>query len=399
MGSSTVDVNNSVDLVNPVEESPSIDLVKGTDDRCVAWRFSLIGRLDLLHLKFSDAVSNLKSQWKLEGQCKMIPLGKGFFTIKLDNERDQSYIKAGKWEVLHQDLWIRMDTQFSSRKSSALSDPVKVDEATLNFENGLYARVLVNIDLAKKVPHKLWIKTKFGGFMQDVMLTKLPKFCQNCKIVGHLLSECRVKKVSQESSILQNNNSPLFCSTSMKSQDKFDSNKAYEHKGTNFTKPVSPTTTISPPTNTEKFDIFFTHVTHINQQEVTPQHSSNAVKITSRRFGSLNTVVEEEIVINISEEGCTLDPTKISQIVEENAVEKSVIKYINGKDGSISEERVPLTSWSRIIQKPASSNATSNSETQKQEAEPKVKILQATNKYNFRKNQGKGGTKGLHPQI
>ncbi|XP_026398985.1 uncharacterized protein LOC113294824 [Papaver somniferum] len=412
MGSSTVDFKKSVDLVTPVEESPSIDLIKGTNDRCAAWRFSLIGRLDLLRLKFSDAVLNLKSQWKLEDQCKMIPLGKLFFTIKLDNERDQSYIKAGKWEVLHQDLWIRnwipnfhlenhrtsyaniwvhlpgLSLEYWDEKTlfticSDLGDPVKVDEATLNFENGMFARVLINIDLAKKIPHKLWIKTKFGGFMQDVVLTKLPKFCQNCKIVGHLLSECRVKKVSQEANILQKNTSPLFGSTSLKPQDKFDSNKAYEDKSTNSTKPVSPTTTLSPPKNTKKLDICFTPVTHINQQVVTPQHS----------------MIEEETVINVSEEECNLDPTRISQIAEENAIEKSVIKYINGKDCSISEERVPSTSWSRIIQKPASSNVTSTSETQKQGAEPKVKILQATNKYNFRKNQGKGGTKGLQPQI
>ncbi|XP_026399047.1 uncharacterized protein LOC113294889 [Papaver somniferum] len=214
MGSSNVNLTNSVDLNNPVEESPSIDLVKGTNDRCAISKFSLIGRLDLVRLKFSESVLDLKNQWKLEGQCKIIPLGKGFFTIKLDNEKDKGYIKAGKWEVRHQELWTRnwipnfrpenhrtsyaniwvhlpglsleyWDEQTLFIICNALGTPFKVDEATLNVKSGLYASVLVNIDLAKKVPNKLWIKIKFGGFMQDVLLTNLPKFCHNCKIVGH----------------------------------------------------------------------------------------------------------------------------------------------------------------------------------------------------------------------
>ncbi|XP_026417225.1 uncharacterized protein LOC113312703 [Papaver somniferum] len=398
MGSSNIDSNNSVDLINPVEESSSIDLVKGTDDRCAIWKFSLIGRFDLVRLKFSEVVLDLKSQWKLTGQCKMIPLGKGFFTIKLDNEKDQGYIKAGKWEVRHQELWIRnwipnfrpenhrtsfaniwvhfpglsleyWDEQTLFTICKALGTPVKVDEATLNFESGLYARVLVNIDLAKKIPHNLWIKTKFGGFMQDVLLTNLPKFCHNCKIAGHFQFECRVKKVSHETRTQQNiSNSPLVGSTS-KNQDNNDSQKLQEvNKST-----TSPTST-PHPTNGEKFDIYFTPVTNINPQKFIPPHSSHALNITSGRFGSLNTVVKEEIVINMTEERTIIDPTRISQIAEDNTVEKSVINFISGKYGSISEERIPITTWSKVIQKPSASKATSSTE-QIQQADPKVKFL------------------------
>lgn len=71
------------------------------------WIFSLIGRLDLLRIKLLDASSILSSQWKLKGKCQLIPLGKGFFTIKLDNEEDKQYIKSGTWEVLDQVLKVR----------------------------------------------------------------------------------------------------------------------------------------------------------------------------------------------------------------------------------------------------------------------------------------------------
>ncbi|XP_026378603.1 uncharacterized protein LOC113273048 [Papaver somniferum] len=182
--------------------------------------------------------------------------GKGFFTIKLDNEQDQGYVKDGKWEVRHQELrirnwipnfrpenhrtsceniWIHLpglsleywDEQTLFTICKALDTPVKVDEDTLNFESVLYARGLVNIDLARKVPHKLWVKTKFGG---------------------HFQSECRVKQVSHETSNQKNNmSSPLFGSSPIKSRDKFESQKAQE---------VGKSSNIPPtPAIGEKFDI------------------------------------------------------------------------------------------------------------------------------------------------
>ncbi|XP_026436644.1 uncharacterized protein LOC113334653 [Papaver somniferum] len=217
-----------INMVTPVEESPSIDLINNfSEDRYDVWKLSLIGRLDFLRIKFVDVVTSLKNQWKLTGKCKMIPLGKGFFTIKLENMEDRNTIKAGKWEVLDQVLRIRnlmpnfrpenqrtslamvwvhypgLSLEYWDEKtlftiSSAIGTPVKVDEVILNYENGLYARVLVEIDLEKKIPHKLWIKTKYRGFMQSVLLTKLPKFCPNCQIIGHTQPECIAKKNSNQ---------------------------------------------------------------------------------------------------------------------------------------------------------------------------------------------------------
>ncbi|XP_026417146.1 uncharacterized protein LOC113312624 [Papaver somniferum] len=129
----------------------------------------------------------------------------------------------------------------------ALGTPVKVDEATLNFES-------------------------------------------------HLQSECRVKKVAQEASNQQNNsNSPLFGSTSMKSQDKYDSKQIHEEdKGINSTKSTSP-----------------------------------------------------------------------------------------------KSHYVPTTTWSKVIQKPAATNATTSSSISTN-AVPKVNSQQDPVKYNFRKNQSMG---------
>ncbi|XP_026384454.1 uncharacterized protein LOC113280031 [Papaver somniferum] len=41
-------------------------------------------------------------------------------------------------------------------------------------------------------------------------------------------------------------------------------------------------------------------------------------------------------------------------MVEDNSLESSVIKFVNGKDSIVSSERVPVTSWFRVVQKSSS---------------------------------------------
>ncbi|XP_026435150.1 uncharacterized protein LOC113332867 [Papaver somniferum] len=172
----------------PVTQS-AINLINDNDkDRYESWRFSLIGRLDLLRIKFLDASNILRKQWKLTAPCQLIPLGKGFFTIKLSNEEDKNHIKSGTWEAMDQILkvrnWIpnfRSENQRTSKAmiwvqfpslsleywdektlftiSRAIGNPIKVDSATLQYQNGYYAK---------------------------------------CKIVGHYQSECRLKKSVEE---------------------------------------------------------------------------------------------------------------------------------------------------------------------------------------------------------
>ncbi|XP_026459697.1 uncharacterized protein LOC113360402 [Papaver somniferum] len=316
MDSSVVDLNNSY------KESPSIDLTSDTDNQCLAWRFSLIRILDLLHLKFVDVVLNLKSPWKLEGQCKMIPLGKRFFTIKLDNERDRNMIKEGRWELFNQVLWIRnwipdfrpenhrtslanvwvhlpgLSLEYWEEKTfftigRALGEPVKIDDATLNYETGYYARMLISIDFAKKVPNILWIKTKNGGFMQYVLLIKPPKFCQHCKIVGHLLLECNFK--NNQSNIEGANKggeqvkNPVQEVVQQRAQNQSTSHKQSPSQGSN------PRQSSSSQKHyvQEPFDICESPIIQILQN--TGHKVTSGIPITKGMFSSLQ---EEEVQQN-----------------------------------------------------------------------------------------------------
>lgn len=152
---------------------PSIDLPDELFEQGLnPWKFSLIGRLQLQKTKFVDAAIILRQQWKLIGDCKLIPLGKDFFTIKLDNEVDLNYIKSGEWEVLNQVLrirnwvsnfrpsfqrtskaqvWVRfpgLGLEFWKEKilfaiCRELGNQIKIDIVTEKCEVGYYANVLV----------------------------------------------------------------------------------------------------------------------------------------------------------------------------------------------------------------------------------------------------------------
>ncbi|XP_026428632.1 uncharacterized protein LOC113324525 [Papaver somniferum] len=142
---------------------------------------------------------------------------KGFFIIKLDNLRDKQYIKAG----FSLEYW---DEKTLFKISRAIGTPIKVDESTLKYESGYSAKVLIDGDLEKAIPNKLWIISKFGGFMQSVLLPQLPKFCGYCKIIGHLQPECRFKQGNNE------NKSP-------KSTPKNSVNEKLQDKTTEVTVP------------------------------------------------------------------------------------------------------------------------------------------------------------------
>ncbi|KAF6175402.1 hypothetical protein GIB67_036493 [Kingdonia uniflora] len=136
--------------------------------------------------------------WKLNRGFFLIPPGKGYFTIQLECEEDKvriwgggTWIFDGQW--LRLTPWVQNFSPSTQKNSCALvwirfprlgmeyweeksllsiartaGHPVQVDENTLNTRTGFYA-----------------------SFMQEVVIGHLPKFCNNCKVVGHVVYECR----------------------------------------------------------------------------------------------------------------------------------------------------------------------------------------------------------------
>lgn len=87
-------------------ELPAIKLTKSMYKNGLNQRkFSLIGRLDLSKIKFEEARDQLFNQWKTEGEVKLIPIGKGFFLIKLENANDKIQIWSSRWSSTQSEDW------------------------------------------------------------------------------------------------------------------------------------------------------------------------------------------------------------------------------------------------------------------------------------------------------
>lgn len=85
-----------------------------------------------------------------------------------------------------------------------LGTPIGVDQRTINREHGYFANVLVDIDLAKPVPDRINSKEEGGKeFMQPVEIPKLPSFCNHCKWIGHVITQCRGLRQAFQGSVAQ----------------------------------------------------------------------------------------------------------------------------------------------------------------------------------------------------
>lgn len=68
---------------------------------------------------------------------------------------------------------------------------MKFDQKTLGMEYGMFARILVHLDLASQLPEKILVERRELNFYVRIEYEKMPEFCINCGIIGHSLSICR----------------------------------------------------------------------------------------------------------------------------------------------------------------------------------------------------------------
>ncbi|XP_026433634.1 uncharacterized protein LOC113331063 [Papaver somniferum] len=196
---------------------------------CDIWKFSLIGRLDLKGITFQEVKNDLLNQWKLsQDAVQLIPMSRGFFTIKLRTQSAKDTIlnaeawffrnqklnliewfpgfDAEKQRTSHASVWVTfpgLPLEFWTEKTllslaKSLGTPIVVDRRTLEHEYGHFASVLVDIDFSEAATDAIHITVGGLDFWQAVAIQKIPKYCSKCKLIGHNDKECR--KHSKETS-------------------------------------------------------------------------------------------------------------------------------------------------------------------------------------------------------
>ncbi|KAF6158154.1 hypothetical protein GIB67_014948 [Kingdonia uniflora] len=178
-------------------EVPSIKLPCSCyQSRLEKFKFSLIGRFDLQKIRLVEVWKMAGEVWKLNRGFCLIPLGKGYFTIQLECEEDKVRVWGG--DSVSQAWDGNWEDKSLLSISRIVGHPIQVDENTMNARTGFYASVLTEIDMAKPISSKIFVEGDDEGFMQEMVIGHLPKFCNNCKVIGHVVYECRELTLMRE---------------------------------------------------------------------------------------------------------------------------------------------------------------------------------------------------------
>jgi len=89
-----------------------------------------------------------------------------------------------------------LEEEDTVRDSFRYRYPLTIDEATLARVFGLYARVLVDVDMSERLFDSVLVEREGHAFPVAIEYEKQPFYCAHCKMLGHTLQNC--KKISSK---------------------------------------------------------------------------------------------------------------------------------------------------------------------------------------------------------
>jgi hypothetical protein len=69
--------------------------------------------------------------------------------------------------------------------------PISIDAPTRNRAFGHFARILVDIDLSKRVFEEILVEREGFAFKVEVQYERRPLFCHHCYVIGHNVTTCK----------------------------------------------------------------------------------------------------------------------------------------------------------------------------------------------------------------
>lgn len=188
------------------------------------WDSVLIGMVVGASPSYSEVAKYVKLAWKDFGLTKIHQLRKGIFLFEFHSEEDKMKVLDGRCAIynrfplilkpwksgmninkcfdklpiwvqfpgLNLDLWA---TSNLSKVASYVGIPVTTDACTAVRNRLAYARVLVEVPLAGKLPDTIPMQCDGGAvYHQQVVYEWKPVRCSHCDWLGHDVSNCRRKK-------------------------------------------------------------------------------------------------------------------------------------------------------------------------------------------------------------
>ncbi|XP_077218478.1 uncharacterized protein LOC143852771 [Tasmannia lanceolata] len=188
------------------------------------FKYCLVGKFPHSWPGLTQIREWLGKKWKLRGSCSVTLLDRHHVFIRLDNVSDMLYIwtrgrwlinghlmKVFKWtpafhpvqgqgEPSLAPVWIALpylrvvffQEDVLTDIASLVGRVLTIDRPTRILSRTNVARVCVEVDLLKELPHRIWIGVGRRGFWQYIHYEKLPSYCLNCHQRGHSTKICNI---------------------------------------------------------------------------------------------------------------------------------------------------------------------------------------------------------------
>ncbi|KAL0926278.1 hypothetical protein M5K25_002494 [Dendrobium thyrsiflorum] len=184
------------------------------------FEFSLVGKFPS-HRPSLEAIRKFFFNLKLNGEFSVTVLNAKNVLIKLMDYLDycrvfahrsyfinNCYMRLIKWSPSFDvdvespvvPIWVSFPNLrphlFSPRillgLGSIIGRPLKIAQATSVGSRPSVARILVELDVSKQHPDKVWVGPNNMGYVQSVVLENVPSYCLHCKALSHSNADCMV---------------------------------------------------------------------------------------------------------------------------------------------------------------------------------------------------------------
>ncbi|KAJ6377608.1 hypothetical protein OIU76_026562 [Salix suchowensis] len=194
-------------------------LVDDLDVKCAMWKTCLIGYVSGKFPGYKALSAVIDNEFNCEAVLTLHE--SGWLIYKFKNEDDKlAVLRGGPYLVFGRPLMLREMPEFFNFNSSEMStlpvwiklpnlplscwsetclskiasvigNPIQCDMLTSSMTRLSYARVLLEIDLRKKLRDYVKVCLPNGEVIeQQIIYETLPKFCSHCNVIGHLVETC-----------------------------------------------------------------------------------------------------------------------------------------------------------------------------------------------------------------
>ncbi|VVA23699.1 PREDICTED: reverse mRNAase [Prunus dulcis] len=154
------------------------------------WRSAVIIKLMGRPLAYTFLRSRLLQRWALKGPMSLIDLENNYFIVKFLYEEDMRYVlTGGPWQIAGQYIVAqKWKPGFNAKEEKITHMTAWVDDHTLSQARGKFARICVELDLAKPLTPFIEIEGRTYG----VVYEGINLVCFECGCFGHGRDSCPI---------------------------------------------------------------------------------------------------------------------------------------------------------------------------------------------------------------